>query len=186
MFDKIITTILSFGTAVFTNIQGVNADFSNGLIEQADQQIVASAQLVNCWTPEFDRILQSGQTIKITYRFEVFTQNGLLPETALSVTHELRYRVLDETYAIFQSETDQTLVVRELENAKMVMSTLKDINFIKIDKLKANTRYHLEISAHLNRITLPGMSEEINLMAYWKGVRPSYRSEPFRKADFSL
>jgi len=186
MFNRLITTILSLGTAVFTNIQGVNAEFTNGLIEQNGSRIVVSSDLSNCWTPEFDRILQSGQTVKITYRLELFTEGGLLPEAAQSIVHELRYSILDEAFTIRQSETEQLITARELGNAKILLSKLKRVDFFGLDDLAAGKTYYLQLSAHLNRITLPGMTEELNLMAYWNGIRPSYHSEPFSKADFSL
>lgn len=186
MFSKLITTILTLGTAVFTNIQGVDATFTNGLIEQRGQHVVVSSELSNCWTEEFDRILQSGQVVKITYRLELFSENGLLPESSVNLTHEVRYSALDETFTVHQSETNQNFTSNELANAKLLLSQLKQIDFLDVTEMVKDKTYYLQVSAHLNRIVLPGMSDELNLMAYWKGVRPTYRSEPFKKADFSL
>jgi len=186
MFSKLISTILALGTSVFTNIQGVDAAFTNGLIEQRGQRVVISSELTNCWTEEFDRILQSGQIVKITYRLELFTENGSLPESAISITHEIRYSALDETYTVHQSETDQNITSSELTHAKLFMSQLKQVDFLGVADMVNDKTYYLQTSAHLNRIMLPGMSEELNLMAYWKSIRPTFRSEPFKKADFSL
>lgn len=185
MYNKIITALLSLGTALFTNIQGVDAEFTNGIIEQDGRIIVASAELVNCWTAELDRILQSGQSVKITYRLELFAQENLRPIVSRSVTHELRYSTLDEVFHVYRSEADQQITVRDMANAKMVLAQLKRVEIVSIDDMAAEKTYYLTLSAALNRITLPGMSEELNLMAYWKGIRPGYRSELFTKADFA-
>ncbi|MCF7840087.1 MAG: DUF4390 domain-containing protein [Candidatus Marinimicrobia bacterium] len=185
MYNKIITTLLSLGTALFTNIQGVDAEFTDGLIEQDGQIIVASAELVNCWTPELDRILQSGHPVKITYRLELFAQENLRPTESRSVAHELRYSTLDEVFTIYRSESGQEITARSIANAKMVLAQLKRIEMINVDEMADDKTYYLTVSAALNRITLPGMDEELNLMAYWKGIRPNYRSEIFTKADFS-
>ncbi|MCF7796911.1 MAG: DUF4390 domain-containing protein [Lentisphaeria bacterium] len=185
MYNKIITTLLSLGTALFTNIQGVDAEFTNGLIEQDGQIIVASAELINCWTPELDRILRSGHPVKITYRLELFARENLRALTSQSIAHELRYSTLDDIFTIYRSETNQEVTVRSIENAKLVLAQLKRVGIINVDELVDDKTYYLTVSAALNRISLPGMDEELNLMAYWKGIRPDYRSEFFTKADFS-
>lgn len=185
MFNKIFTTLLSLGTALFTNIRGVDAEFTNGFIELNGQTIVASAELVNCWTPELDRILQSGHPVKITYRLELFAQENLRPVKSLSIAHELRYNTLDEVFTIYRSETDQHVTARSIANAKMVLAQLKRIEIINVDEMADEKTYYLTVSAALNRINLPGMDESFNLMAYWKGIRPDYRSEIFDRSDFA-
>ncbi len=185
LYQKIIISVLSLGTALFTNIAGVRPEFANGLIEQAGTRLVCSAELTNCWTPEFDQILRSGQIIIIHYRVELFAEGALLPQENKSFNHELRYNVLDETFTVRKIETGEVITSRNLDDAKAVLTHIKRFEFTESKNLKPATMYYLRVSAGLNHITLPGMPDEINLMNYWKNARPLYLSEPFSKTDFS-
>ena len=185
LYQKIITTVLVLGTAVFTNIPGTDPEFSNGLIEQNGTQLVCSADLSNCWTPEFDRIIQSGQTIVINYRVELISETGILPQDTKNFRHELRYNVLDETFTVNLRESGTTRTLKNLAEVKTLITHIDRYAFSDVSDLKSNQTYFIRVSAGLNRITLPGMNEPFNLMNYWKNVRPTYLSEPFTKTDFS-
>ena len=53
--------------------------------------------------------------------------------------------------------------------------------FLQVDKF-----YYLRISAFMEEMDMPGITDRINLMSFWNRIRPVHISEPFEKRQLVL
>ncbi len=189
--QKLASTAIAVGSMFFTSISGTHATFEQPSVDVNASQIVVSAKLTNCFTDELDRILQSGKRVRFNYRVEVYQKldNSGANDTVIvkkEFYHQVRYNLVDSFYRIVTSENNETTDVLSIGEAHTLLTTLKNLKVIEADQLPASGEYYIKITAFLNKIKLPGMKEDLNLMSYWNDEQPTLVTQTFDRTILAL
>lgn len=189
--QKLASTAIAVGSMFFTSITGTNATFQNPAVNIEGSQIVISTELHDCFTEELDRILQSGKPVRFNYRVQIFQRfdsEGKKDSVVLSKEfyHQVRYNLVDNFYRVYLSEKDETKDVLSIGEVHTALSTLNNYEVIEADQLDNDGQYFIRISAFLDKIRLPGMKEDLDLMSYWNDTPPSLVTQTFDRSVLAL
>jgi len=183
MFDSlsksVITGIITLGSMFQSTIYGVNAEFSSLDVYAKGGTIYVTSSLDNCFSPDLDEIFHTGQPIRIHYRIQMFSADLEIPFFQQNVFRELRYDLLDHYYFVQNSEDEESIRCETLVNAKERLSIVDGFALLSRDLLNDGEQYYVKITAYMDKIYLPEMDQEINLMHYWNKIRPEFQTEVF-------
>jgi len=180
----IITSVISVGSLFYSTITGVNASFSELKLSTKGDRIIITSRLENCYSPEFDQILSSGLEIKIHFLAKLIDMENKNNTRDTTFYHSLKYSVLDDDYEVFTSENQKYFNHYSLDQSKLILARIDMFQVIKIEEMKQRNNYQIKLTAWMDKIELKSMDEPLNLMFYWKSIKPSALTVPFSKTDF--
>jgi len=184
--QRITSTAIALGSMVFASVAGTNATFDAPDITVSGSKIVISTQLTECFTEELDKIFQSGQPIRIYFRVSLHEQQSDNPVLVKDFYHQVRYSLVDKYYEVYLSEKDASTTAISIGEVHRNLASVNQYGVIEADYLEPGTHYYIRITAYMQKIQLPGMEDEIDLMNYWNGKEPELRTEPFEKSMLAL
>ncbi len=184
--QQITTTAITLGSLLFGSVVGTNATFDTPRISVNGSKIVISAELVNCYTEELDKIFQSGKPVRIYFRVSLHEGKTNNPVLVRDFYHQVRYSLVDKYYDVYFSEHDVNRTALTTGEVHEHLSTIDQYEVIEADNLRPGTEYYIKITAFMKDIRLPGINEDISLMSYWKGREPQLKSESFEKSVLAL
>lgn len=179
-----MATVIAIGSMFYSTISGVIAEFEELKVRAKGDELVISARLVNCFSEDLDTIFKSGREIRIYYHVELLDATDGNPVEERTFYHAIRYSLVEDVYEIFHSNNEGRTAGLTLERAKEMMSVIDDVAVFPSSGLSSGTPYTVKITAYIEKIRLPGMDEELNLMFYWNSLRPTVTSGPFTKDLF--
>jgi len=181
---KIVATVIAIGSMFYSTISGVVAEFDELHLRTRGDQLVLSTNLLNCFSEDLDRIFSSGKEIKIHFLVEVL--NATNEETTHDTTfyYSVKYSLVDRIYEVVRSNSGERFSGLSLEGAKEKVAEIDEITVILASQLTFGVQYLVRVTASMEKIRLPGMEEELNLMFYWNSLKPVAISGPFTKDIF--
>lgn len=182
---KIITSVISVGSIFYSTITGVNASFSALELSAKGDNIIISATLENCFSPELDQILRSGLEIKFNFLVDLVEYENEKSIRDTIFYHSLKYSVLDDDYGVFTSENQNYYNHLSLDQSKLILSKIEKFQIIKIESLNQNINYRIKLTAWMDKIEIRSMDKPLNLMFYWKSIKPTGLTPSFSKAEFA-
>ncbi|MFQ6674857.1 MAG: DUF4390 domain-containing protein [Fidelibacterota bacterium] len=182
---KIVSTVIAIGSLFYSAISGVVPEFQDVVLDIRGDELVLSARLENCFSEDLDTIFRSGQEIRIYFRVDVLDADSGQPVQETTFYHALTYSLIDGSFDLFRSNTGERQSGLSLEEAKAMLSELEDVGVVVASELSFGVVYMVRVTAHMEKITLPGTNEELNLMFYWSSLKPTVTSGPFTRASFS-
>ncbi len=186
LVQKLASTAIALGSIFFSSVNGTDAVFQNPEIYSTGGQIVVSTTLSNCFTSELDRIIQSGKPVRFYFRVSVSDAGSGKVLLFRDFYHQVRYNLVDHYYQVYHSEHDQTMDLSSLDEVHRSISEIQGYQVVYENLLDNDRQYYIQISAYMEKIQLPGIQEEINLMSYWNNSEPQLESAPFYKRDLAL
>ncbi|MFQ6615239.1 MAG: DUF4390 domain-containing protein [Fidelibacterota bacterium] len=181
---KIVSTVIAIGSLFYSSIPGVVAEFDDLTLETHGDELVLSTRLVNCFSDDLDTILRSGEEIRIIFQVEVLDTDDQVAVHKTTLYHAVIYSLIDRSYGVFRSNTQEHRTGLSLEQAKTMLSNLEEVGVVVASELAFGVDYAVRVTAHLGKVALPGTEEELNLMYYWSSIRPTATSEPFSRDSF--
>lgn len=182
--SKVITGIIALGSMFYSSISGVNPEFDSCDIFIQGNQLILSASLDNCFSEDLDKIFQSGQEIRIHFLIQVFRDRQDQPKNTFRVYHSIRHSLLDRYYEVYSSETEEIYQFETLTQAKERLRFITNYSVLTQEEVPDDGQHFIKVSAFMNKIHLPDINEEINLMYYWNSLRPEIDSRKFTAAIF--
>ena len=167
-------------------VVGTNPYFQDVALDVRGDRIYCSASLEESFTPDLDRLLQSGDNVIIHFEVDVVDQATDSVVALSDWEHHLRYSLLEDNYTLFNSETGRNLTIDDFDIAKSRWVRVEDALICRMRDLREGGRYYLRMSAFMEDVSLPGITEKINMMAFWNRIRPTYESDPFEKRELVL
>jgi len=179
--DKIISGIIALGSLIYSTIPGVNAEFSPIVLSPRSGALLVNTHLDNCFSPGLDEIILTGHPIRFHFTVQIIENetNHIILEN--SFYHEIRYYLLDKIYKVHISENLETLETESFQRAKEYITILEMINTVSREDIRFEKEYFVKITAHLDKIFIPNLDKEIDLMFYWKKNKPEVRSPAFNR-----
>ena len=184
--DKIGAGALLVSQLLLTAVIGTDPYFQDVRLEVAGDRLFCSAILAEGFTPDLDMLLESGDTVTIHYEVDLINASNDSVVAMASWEHRFRYSLLEDDYTIYRSEHDKTIHIYDLESAKTEWVTIENALFCRMRVMEDDQQYFLRISAFMEEMEMPGITDRINLMSFWNRLRPIHTSEPFQKRQLVL
>ncbi len=179
LFQKTINTVVAIGSLFYSSIDGVKADFSLFDIDVSQDVIIVSTQLIHCYSDGLDQIFKSGETVKIYYQLDLFSEKDSQPIYSWTLNHSIRYSLLDKSYEVYKSEIETVLLGLDFNRAKIELAEINAFPTMEVTHLEKDILYYFRITAWMDNIQLQGMEKSLNLMYYWSRIRPVKESSEF-------
>jgi len=180
--DKIISGIIAIGSLFYSAIPGVNAEFLPIEFFPKGGALVINTQLDNCFSPELEEIILTGHPIRFHYTVQVLESGTDKVVVENSFYHEIRYYLLDKVYTVQTSENQKILETESFLRAQEYVTNLLAINAVTSDDIQFDKKYYVKIFAYLDKIFLPNLDKEIDLMFYWNKNKPEISSSFFNRS----
>jgi hypothetical protein len=114
----------------------------------------------DCFTPKMEEAIHSG--VPTTFRFRVVLQRKkkfpFLRKALLDIVfeHTIKYDRLKDRFRIrLPEQSDNEIQVRDFEEAKAVMSNVRNLRVIPLWRLSDSGSYQLLVKAELSKFHLP-------------------------------
>ena len=184
--DKVGATVLALSQLMLTNVAGTDPSFQEVRLELRGSGIHVSTVLMDSFTEDLDIMLQSGDTLVVHFEVDlVLAENDSIVAMA-NWHHQFRYSLLEDRYHLFFSEEGEWDNIYSFEDARQRWVQINEAYLCEMELLQPRHRYYLRLSAYMDNVQLPGLTEQLNLMSFWNRIRPSYKSPPFEKRSLIL
>ncbi len=182
LFNKTITTVIALGTLFYTSVTGVTPRMSPVQVTAQGSMVVVSTQILDCFSSDFDQILSSGIDVSLHYKIQLQKANSpFLVEETQTLSKTLTYSLLDRTYRVEDTRDSHSQWELSLEEAKNNWSRISEFPLVRFEDLERGSRYTVTVTAWMDKVQVKGKEKPLNLMIYWKGIKPTSTSLPFTR-----
>ena len=162
MVPKIIKTWVFF-LVIFLPFQNhayaQDATLNNIIVNNTRDDLLLFLEVEGAFREKLEKAILSG--VPTTFSFFVTLHRDRsfwLDEKIadISVAHTIKYNNLKKEFVITRSwEPGKTSVTQSFEEAQKLMSEIKSIHIISLDKLTKGSHYQIKTKAELSKLTLP-------------------------------
>jgi hypothetical protein len=142
-----------------TSAHAGQARLSDIVVTNTDENLIVYFSVEDCFTAEMVRAIESGISTTFTFYVQLDERREFWWDrtvTELEIRHTIRYDQLKKHYELRFSEGDnETVTVRDFEEAKRLMSEVVALKVVPLDRLTKGGRYQLEMMAEMDKIRLP-------------------------------
>ncbi len=184
--DKLGTGALFVSQLLLTAVVGTEPTFQDVRLEVSGDRLFCSGQLVESFTPDLDLLLQSGDTVIIHFEVDLVNATNDSVVAIADWEHHFQYSLLEDDYTVYRSEHDKTIFINDFTQAKEEWVKIENALFCRMRVMQDDQHYFLRISAFMEEMEMPGITNRINLMSFWKRIRPVHISETFEKRQLVL
>jgi len=140
-----------------------------------------SFQVENCFTEKMEEAIQSGIQTTFTFYIHLCQRRTWWKDrkiTSIEFRHSVQYHPLQKAYQVKLGENHSSLVVPSLEEAKRLMSRVKEIDIQFISPLEAGIPAYFQIKAELDPVRLPLHLEYLFFFVSLWDFETSWHREP--------
>ena len=184
--DKLGAGALIVSQLLLTAFVGTDPYFQDVNLEVRGDRLFCSATLMESFTPDLDLLLESGDTVIIHFEVDLVNASNDSVVAIADWEHHFRYSLLEDDFSIYRSEIDETTEFYTMEEAKEEWVRIENALFCRMRVMEDDETYFLKISAYMEEMEMPGITDRINLMSFWNRIRPIHISEPFEKRQLVL
>lgn len=184
--DKLSAGALVLSQLLLTAFVGTDPYFQDVNLEVKGDRLFCSAMLMEGFTPDLDVLLQSGDAVIIHFELDLVKASNDSIVAIADWEHQFRYSLLEDDYSIYTSENDRTNRYYTLEEAKEAWVKIDKALFCRMRVMENDQLYYLRMSAFLDEMEMPGITDRLNLMSFWNRIRPVYISDLFEKRQLVL
>jgi len=184
--EKLGAGALIVSQLLLTAVVGTSPYFHDVNLEVKGDRLFCSATLLEGFTPDLDVLLQSGDTVIIHFELDLVKASNDSVVAIADWQHHFRYSLLEDDYTIYRSENDRTTSFFTLDEAKESWVSIENALFCRMRVMEDDQLYYLKITAFLEEMEMPGITDRMNLMSFWNRIRPVHISEPFEKRQLVL
>ncbi len=184
--EKLGAGALVVSQLLLTAFVGTDPYFQDVGLEVRGDRLFLSAALMESFTPDLDLLLESGDTVIIHFEIDLVNASTDSIVAIADWEHHFRYSLLEDDYRVYRSEIDETIQVYSLADAKEEWVKIENALFCRMRVMEDDQFYFLRISAFMENMEMPGITDRINLMSFWNRIRPIHISDPFEKRQLVL
>jgi hypothetical protein len=133
------------------SIKEVNVKGANGVWK-------VSFNVENCFTEKMEEAIQSGIRTTFTFYIQLYQKRSWWKDrkvTSVEFHHTVQYNPIQKVYQVTLRENRSSLVTSSLEEAKKVMSRVKELEFRPSTPLRPGIPAYFQIKAELDPVRLP-------------------------------
>jgi hypothetical protein len=141
------------------------ADLVDIKLGRGKGNLQVSFRIQDCFTPKMEEAIRSGvaTTFRILLELEKSGLRSNLPLPfikskllKIALEHTIKYDLLNNQFNVYIPEhPDRVLTTPDLEEAKMWMSSVRELPVIPLWRLKKDETYQLQMKAELSKFNLP-------------------------------
>ncbi len=124
-----------------------------------ENALFISFRVTNCFTKKMIQAIENGVNTRFIFIVRVYEVKKWWKDKKLAdlkVIHSIYYDSIKKVYNLNLSERKgKKLVIRNLEEAKEVLSSIKNLKLIETKRLNKGKEYQIRIKAELDKIKLP-------------------------------
>ncbi len=136
-----------------------DATLSNIIVANTRDDLLLYLDVEGAFKEDMQKAIESG--VPTTFSFYItlhkirsFWVNKKIAD--ISVTHTIKYNNLKKEFVVVRSwETGKSIITRSFDEAQKLMSEIKNLHIISLDKLKKGSQYKIKAKARLSKMTLP-------------------------------
>ena len=183
---KVISAVIAVGSMFYSTIDGVTPNMTLPGISYKNDFVFISTTIENCYTEDLEQIFHSGNSIPIYYSIELYREGIKEPDSVNTFYHTIQYSPIGNDFSIYFSERDEILRSLSLNQAKELLPSINNYRVTSAEDIDSNSNYYIKVTAWLDKISVEGMEEKLNLTYYWNSLNPDCISEIFSKSDFQI
>ena len=184
--DKLGAGALLLSQLLLTAVVGTEPYFQDVRLEVAGDRIFCSGKLMDSFTPDLDKLLQSGDTVKIHFEVDLVMASNDSVIAMADWEHRFQYSLLEDRYTVYLSEHDRIEHIGSFQRAKSRWTEVEGALLCRMRVMEDEGIYFLRISAFMEEMEMPGITSKVNLMSFWNRIRPVHTSEAFEKRQLVL
>jgi hypothetical protein len=128
-------------------------------VMNSEENLLLYFRLKDAFTEEMEKGIESGIPITFTFYITLFQDKaGFAKKKIISFdfNHALSYDTLKEEYSIkFDEQDERVVMVRDLEEAKKLMSEVNDLLVIDLASILSENQYTIRAKVRLGKKILP-------------------------------
>ncbi|MBS3740614.1 MAG: hypothetical protein KGY75_01060 [Candidatus Cloacimonetes bacterium] len=169
---SIATLAVAIGALLQTNLSPV---FNEVQIDYTYDKLICSAKLKECFNSDLDKILISGEKIRIDYLIQILDkEKEVVAEKKFF--HEMSYDLIDKKFVLFLSEKEKYEIFLQLEEVKNRFTTLQSIIISKDLQDIESDNFFVILIAKLTPIYMDSIGKEFDLLKYWNNKPAKFLS----------
>jgi len=136
-----------------------DATLNNIIVNNTRDDLLLFLEVEGAFREKLEKAILSG--VPTTFSFFVTLHRGRsfwLDEKIadISVAHTIKYNNLKKEFIVTRSwEPGKSSVTQSFEEAQKLMSEIKSLHIISLDKLTKGSQYQIKTKAELSKLTLP-------------------------------
>jgi len=146
--------VLVFPLSAFcqkASIKNVNVKETNGIWK-------VSFEVESCFTEKMEEAIQSGMGTTFTFYIQLYQKRSWWKDrkvASVEFRHTVQYIPIQKVYQVTLRENPASLVTFRLEEAKKLMSKVKELEIRPFTQLKPGVPAYFQIKAELDPVRLP-------------------------------
>jgi hypothetical protein len=188
MAKKILAFLCLFAAVHFGPVSPAvpandKADIEGVVIRPERGNLEVSFRVSNCFTPTMEEAVLSGVTT--TFRMLVVLEKSgyaLIQPAVVEVilAHSVKYDLLKKEFRVELPEhPDKVCYTKDFEEARHLMSTVRDLPVMPLHRLKKDQQYRLLLKAELSKLKLPLFLRYIIFFVSLWDFETDWRETPF-------
>jgi len=133
------------------SIKDVNVKGTNGVWK-------VSFDVENCFTEKMEEAIQSGIRTTFTFYIQLYQKRSWWKDrkiASVEFRHTVQYHPIQKVYQVKLGESHSSLVASSLEEAKKLMSEVKELEIRSSSQLDPGVPAYFRIKAELDPVKLP-------------------------------
>jgi hypothetical protein len=117
-----------------------------------------SFDVENCFTEKIEQAIQSGIRTTFTFYINLYHKRGWWKDrkvASVEFRHTVQYQPIQKVYQVTLEENSSSLSASSLEEAKKLMSKVKELEIRSSSPLKPRVASYFRIKAELDPVRLP-------------------------------
>ncbi len=136
-----------------------DATLSNIIVTNTRDNLLLYLDVEGAFKEKMENAIKSGvpATFSFTITLHKIRTFWINKEIAdINVAHTIKYNNLKKEFVLVRSwETGKSVITRSFEEAQKLMSEIKSLHIIPLDRLKKGSQYRIKAKAKLSKLTLP-------------------------------
>ncbi len=156
---KIVAPLLFLATLLSAVVFAEEAGLTNMIVTNTRDDLLLFLDVEGAFTEEMDQAVESGVPTTFTFYVTLHQVRGMWFDREIAdieVVHTLKRDTLKNEYTVSRSwDTGGPTVAESLERAKELMSEMKSLKVVALDRLRKGERYRIKSKAELSKVRLP-------------------------------
>lgn len=156
------------------------AELADIVLAEDGESLLVSFRVTECFTDEMNKAIESGINTTFTYFVGLYEKKNMWRDRKISVmklSRSIKYDSLKKIYELrFAGQSNKTVTVKDFEEAKDRMASVKRLRVTPLANLDQGNRYQLRLMAELDKIRLPLYLHHVFFfLSLWDFATPWYK-----------
>jgi len=168
IFIVSLLILLPFGSKALAQ----KAYITNVIVTPYRSYVYVYFNIEGCFTPKMEEAVKSGISTAFTFHVNLKRHRGTWFDSSIknnTFKHIIKYDSLLERYTIIKEEEGKKpIIVKDFEEAKLIMARVRNYPIFPFKALKKGETYRLEIKGELDMVDIPkSLRYVLFIISFW-------------------